>query len=323
MAVLKPLPYRVRAELFTQLARLEQSGVPYDRAIAMMQLPGEGMARLVNMQTLAARGKDAATAGELSGLFTRLEVRLVRAALQASSPAPTYQRLGEFYTARAMQIARIKSRLTMPAAIFVMALFLAPLPALVGGSIGVFGYLWRVVRLPLLIGALYFGARTFASRDAHSTGVSPWRHVPFYGPIFIKRNLRDFFESLALMLEAGISMLDALPAALDAVEDGGLRRELAKIRRSVEQGKPFAAALEGIDCLHDARLLSFAHTGESSGTLPEMLRRHCDFESEEIANWYEQLAEWAPRIIYGFIAAWMVYSILTGVGVAPRVPKDL
>src|SRR2546423_387230 len=99
---MKPLPYRVRAEMFLQLSRLETAGLPYDRAVATVALPSPGAERLKAMKDLAARGIDAARAGEQSGLFTKLDARLVRAALNAGSPAAIYKRLAEYYSQRAM-----------------------------------------------------------------------------------------------------------------------------------------------------------------------------------------------------------------------------
>src|SRR5215207_4439785 len=120
---MKPLTYRIRAELFLQLSRLEVSGIPYAKGVATIALPSPAATRLKTMQGLAARGVDAAKAGEQSGLFTQLESRLIRAALNAGSPGPTYTRLATHYTLRDRQSSAIKSRLMLPAFVMVIALF--------------------------------------------------------------------------------------------------------------------------------------------------------------------------------------------------------
>jgi general secretion pathway protein F len=311
----KPLPYRLRAELFLQLSRLEMAGVPYDKAVATIGLPAPGAQRLKAMQALSARGIDAAKAGEQSGLFTKLEARLVRAALGAGSPAPIYQRLASYYSARAQQWTAIKSRLTMPAFVLGLALVIQPLPSLIGGTIGAAGYAWQVISPVLAIAAIVIVLRLVPIPFS--------RHVPLYGPIFIRSNLRDFFESLALMLEAGVPMLDALPAAVDTVSDGDIRRQLASVRRKVEQRSTFAAALEAVPYLRDSRVLAFAHTGEESGKLPEMLMRHAEMETADIGLFYEQVATWLPRIVYALVAIKIAAGIFSSGGVGPRIPKDL
>jgi general secretion pathway protein F len=279
----KPLPWRVRADIFIQLSQLERAGVPYGRAIATMAVPAPAARRLKAMQRLSARGIDAAKAGEQSGLFTRCEARLVGAALNAGSPAPTYQRLAEHYSQRARQSGAMKSRLMLPAFVLGLALLIQPLPALISGTIGVPGYAWQAIWPVLLILAIVAVLRLL--------GKSLPKRVPLYGPIFVRANFRDYFESLALMLEAGVPMLEALPAAIDTVSDGEIRRQLTRVRQRVEKGESFADALGTVSHLQGSPALALASTGEQSGTLPEMLMRHAAMETEAIASFYEQVAD--------------------------------
>jgi general secretion pathway protein F len=309
--------------MFIQLSRLEAAGLPYDRAVASMRLPPPAAPRLKAMQAFAAKGLDAAKAGEQSGLFTALETRLIRAALNAGSPARTYERLAEYYSQRAQQWTTMKSRLMLPAFILVLALAVPPLPALVAGTLGVSGYLWQVTWPVLLIAALVAVVRWLGSQDGDSRGKSFYQRVPLYGPIFVRTNLRDFLASLALMLEAGIPMLAALPPALETVTDGDIRRELARVRQRVERGETFAAALDGVSYLRGSPALAFAHTGEQSGTLPEMLMRYTATETEAIAAYYERLAVWLPRILYVLVAIKIAAGILLSGALVPRVPSDL
>lgn len=311
---MSPPPYATRAQLFLQLAQLEQAGLAYQRALATLSVPAPLAPRLKTMQSLAARGVDAAKAGEQSGLFTRLEARLVRAALNAGSPGPTYQRLARYYAQRARQSALMRSRLALPGFVLVLALLIQPLPALISGAIGLPGYAWQVLHPVLVIVAV-------VAVLSVAVGAAP-RRIPFYGPVFLRTNLRDFFESLAMLLEAGVPMLEALPAALDTVSDGGLRRELSAIRQRVERKETFARALEAVPSLHASSVLALAHTGEQSGTLPEMLTRHAAMESERIAGFYRELAAWLPRVVYALVAIKVAAGIFSS-GVVPRVPPSL
>jgi general secretion pathway protein F len=309
--------------LFLQLSRLEAAGLPYDRALATVRLPAPGARRLKAMQALAARGIDAAKAGEQSGLFTMLEARLVRAALDAGSPARIYRRFAEHYTQRAMQWHAMKSRLMLPAFILVLSLTVPPLPALVAGKIGVAAYAWQAMWPVLCIVAIVMVLRWLGSQDGTSRGKSLYQHVPFYGPVFVRANLRDFFESLVLMLEAGIPMLAAMAAAIQTVSDGDIRRQLVRARQRIEKGETFAAALEGVSYLRASAAIPFAHTGEQSGTLPEMLMRHAAMETEAIGHFYERLAVWLPRILYVIVSIKIAVGILSSQGVATRVPSEL
>ena len=313
---MKPLTHRIRAELFLQLSQLEQAGVPYEKALATIALPSPAAQRLKAMRALAARGVDAAKAGEQSGLFTKLEARLIQAAFYAGSPAPTYTRLAKHYSLRAMQWRAIKSRLALPAFVLAIALLVQPLPALVAGTLGVASYAVQVVSWALSIAAivaiLVWLGKTFPTR------------VPLYGPIFVRSNLRDFFESVALMHEAGVPLIESLPAAIDTVSDAGIRRELTRMRQKVEkQQATFAEALEGVPHLRGSPVLALAHTGQESGTLPEMLMRYAEMETEAIARFYKEFATWLPRVVYTLVAIKVIAGIFSSGGVMPRVPRDL
>jgi general secretion pathway protein F len=307
---MKPLSHRIRADVFLQLSRLERAGVAYDRAVAMMQVPAPAAARLAAFQALAAKGIDAAKAGEQSGLFTPLETRLVRAALNAGSPAPTYQRLAEHHAQRAREATAITSRLMLPALVLGIALVVQPLPALISGAIGFGGYAWQVIAPVLVIAAIALVVRTLAGR------------IPFYRPIVVRASLRDFFESLALLLQAGVPMLEALPPAVDTASDGDVRRQLKRVRERVQKGQPFGAALEDVSYLRTSSVLALAHTGEQSGTLPEMLMRYANMESKAISHFYGQVAAWLPRVIYLLVAIKVAFGIASS-GLAPRVPPQL
>ena len=308
---LPPLSLHTRAELYTQLAALENAGLPALKAFATIKLARDVQPRLVQVQALLARRGDIALAGERSGLFTKLDARLIQVALNAGSPGRMYQRLADVYTLRAAQAATVKSRLMLPAFILLAALFIGPLPSLVNGAIGLGGYVWQVVRPLLAIAALYF------------IGCQLQARLPVLSALQARRKQRDFFESLALMLEAGISMLEALPAALETIDDEKMRGEFAGIAPQVAKGATLAQALARQPDLRSGHLVSFVETGESSGTLPEMLFRHTALETDSINGAYEQLAVWAPRFIYGLVVLWMTYSLISGSGVASQMPVEL
>ena len=319
----KPLPYRIRAELFSQLAKMESAGLPFDRALSVLHLVEAGQERLVSMVALLKR-HDFATAGERSGLFTKLEARLIHAAISTGSPAHIYGRLAECYTARAMQLATMKSRMVMPAGVFLLALIIEPLPGLVSGSLGLFGYLFQVLRPLLVVGAMFFAARWWLSRpvdEAKQKAASPLCSLPLIGRLIVRQNVRDYFESLALMLEAGLPMLDALPLALDTITEPPIKREFSRVAPRVTGGALLSQAIADLVFLGSAhsrqRLISFIHTGEQSGALPEMLLRHTAMETGAINDTFELLATWAPRVVYGLVALWMIVSIFSAPGLAP------
>jgi general secretion pathway protein F len=319
----KTLPLRVRAEMYAQLAAMETAGLPFEKAFQLLKVAPVAQGRLAAMRKML-KGGDFPFAGERSGLFTKLEARLIKASWQAGSPAGIYRKLAEHYTTRAMQASAVRSRMALPAFMVVAALFIQPLPALVGGSISIAGYFARGFGTIAVIGALVYA---LINLPHWLRGSGSLDHVlpqlPLFGPMYVRRRARDFFESLALMLEAGISMLDSLPAALETVENGVMQRDFASIRPRIEKGATLAEALEGCEYLGNESVVTFVHTGEQSGKLPEMLSRHCAMETEALNLFWAQVAAWVPRLVYAAVAAWIAYGIITSGAFMTRVPADL
>ncbi len=322
----EPLSLRTRAELYNQLAAMETAGLPPDKAFGLLRVEKAAQPRVEMARKLLAAGQDPALAGEKSRLFSKLEVALVRATLAAGSPARTYRRLGELYTARAAQLASFKSRLLLPGFIMLVALFVNPLPGLILGKIGGAAYVWQVLRPIIVIWALVKLALSLP-RWLGDGSAREWLdmllpHAPLLGRIHVRRNARDFFETLALLLEAGIPMLEALPKAEEAVQNSMIRRQYEQLLPAIESGATLAQALLAVHGLGDERVLAFVQTGEASGTLPEMLFRHVDIETGAINQFHAQLAVWAPRVLYGLLMLWTAAGLQGGQGIMSQIPKD-
>lgn len=320
----KPLPVGVRAELFSHLSAMEQAGVPVERAFAALQLPPDFEPARQRMQRHLAQGRDLASAGALAGLFSPLEVSLLQAAQAAGSPAPLYRRLAEGYASRAREQRQIRARLLLPAVVLLLALFIQPLPALVGGTLSGAGYAWGVLRPLLLLAGLGLLLRTLLTRLQQGAGGGLLRALPLLGRAYLRRNLRDFFESLGLLLNAGVPMLNALPRAGATLGDAGLRRQFARLAPAIAAGQALGPALRQLDDFPGkARVLALVATGEGSGRLAEMLLSHAAQEGQALADFHEQLATWLPRLGYLLVAVWMAYGLLTGAGFSPEMPAEL
>ena len=154
-----------RAQLFTHLGAMERAGVPVERALASLTLPSEADGAVRRFREHLAKGSDIASAGLRSGLFSPLDSSLVGAAQASGSLAAIYRRLAERYTHKAQQAAALKSRMWMPVAVLLLALFIQPLPALVAGRLSIGGYLW----VALADGNCWCGSRRRSRRPARWT----------------------------------------------------------------------------------------------------------------------------------------------------------
>jgi general secretion pathway protein F len=325
MSRLRPLPLQVRAQLFQHLAAMEKAGMPAEKSYALLDLGPAARERADTFRRLFARAVDPPTAGANSGLFTIFEARLLRAAFAAGSPLAVYERLARHHALRASQMAALRARLVLPAAILTLALLVQPLPRLFSGAMSMPGYAARTILPLLIIGALAMLGMHIAAW--FTSGARPaWRPalersllaLPLFGRLHLRRNARDFNESLAMLLEAGLGMLEALPLALATVDNHIVRADLASLLPSVKSGATLAQAVCQLRLIDTTQLFAFVLTGEESGTLPEMLMRHADAESAALAQAQQELFTWLPRVLYGLVAAWMAFQLL-----APRAASDI
>jgi len=83
-------------------------------------------------------------------------------------------------------------------------------------------------------------------------------------------------RQMALMLEAGVPLLEALSAVTLGVEAARGRRQLEAVAASLRQGQTFAAAIAAEAPGFPGYLQAMLRVGESSGRLGEVLRQAAD-----------------------------------------------
>lgn len=324
-----PLPLQQRAELFAHLGAMEQAGVPVSQALSSLSLGAPWQAATARLQREVKAGRSLAVAGCLSGLFSPLEVSLLQAAEQAGSPARLYQRLASQYAEQARQRKAMQSRLYLPGATLLLALLIQPLPALVGGSLSVAGYLWAVLQ-PLLWLALALWGWTQLRRQGEQglLATNPrlaslCLRLPVLGVSLARRAVRDYFTSLGLLLEAGVALFEAMPLAVASLGNAALREDFTALQTRVVAGQPLALALQNMIFPGQPQLRALVASGEASGTLPAVLLGFAQRQGEQQASFEEQLATWLPRLAYLLVALWMAHGLITGGGIGPNLPPDL
>lgn len=321
-----------RADLYAQLAALDKAGFPYDQAIGMVDLPKISGLESVTAQIRArlARGANWVDTGRRYGLFSEFDAALLGAAFATGDLGAMYRRLADHYAAQSRRQRQIKARLVLPVAVLILATFIQPLPMMVTGQIGGGGYL-RLTLLPLL--KLAIGGYVLVSlpRWFREGALYPFKtafdsvvlRLPVFGANQLRRNLRDLWSSLSLLLEAGVPMAEAFPKALNTIDNRVVRARFAQVPAALQRGSALADALRSLPLPGPPEALYFIATGEASGELPAMLRRYADREDEVIASFDEQLAEWLPRLVYTAIAIKMAAGILGSGAFMPQVPDSL
>ena len=326
---LPPLKLDVRADLFKQLGTMEDAGLPIDNALGLTRLPG-AQRRLTAMRKYLGAGLGIAEAGMKSGLFTRWEASVLHAAFSAGNLAHTYRRLSEYYARRAAHAAAMRSRMMLPLAMLVIAVFVQPLPSLVAGTLSPGGFLIRCLLELIAIGAvvyLFSGLPERLQPDSSATRHIPLDPVlplvPLFGSMYVRRNVRDCFDTLALLLEAGMPILEALPLSANTIRSQALKQQFSRIKPRIEQGASFAQALGELSFVGHEQAHAMILAGEASGALPEVLFRYSESETRMIDQFDDLVAAWAPRLVYTLVLLWVGYGILRSGAFMPSLPPEL
>jgi len=330
MAIKKPLPAAKLAYLYTQLARLEKSGIPTEEAVTMLLTAGGEIAKRAQ-QTLSylKRGKPLSEAGMRAGLFIGLDATLVKVAEAGGTYFEVFQQLADDYEAQAYHQQQIKSHLYLPALVFLVAVFIQPLPALVLGKISIISYLWSSLGFLLQVGLLIFIAWRLPQWVKHGflKYFEGWwdklsLKMPYFGRWHQRRQLRNFLRALGLMLQAGLPILEALPKAYETVENRVLRQKLQAISRHLRANHTISEAFSKVEAL-EPFANQLINIGDHSGRIAEMMLHYVRLESENIRLHDDNQAAWTPRLIYLAIMIWVAYGILSAGLLMSPIPEDL
>jgi type IV pilus assembly protein PilC len=131
--------------------------------------------------------------------------------------------------------------------------------------------------------------------------------TPLFGDILVNASMEKFASNLALLLRAGMPLLESL-YALDGVFERNLpyREALALVQKRVSSGGNLAAALTEAK-LFTPILITLIRVGEESGQLPLVL--------EQVASYYKsKVAALAARI-----TAMIEPCIILGMGVTVAI----
>ncbi|MBR1858997.1 MAG: type II secretion system F family protein [Selenomonadaceae bacterium] len=131
--------------------------------------------------------------------------------------------------------------------------------------------------------------------------------VPLIGQLISQKEWMNSFGSLSFLLESGVQIDEAIGMVANASSNSYIKEVWTQVKYKVEQGgrlqsESFPAEYQGL-----------ITTGESSGTLPDMLKK-CEklseFEVEELSSQLPVKAEIFGTLFVGIIVALIVFSVI-------------
>ena len=299
-----------RASLFRAVARLDQAGLPADRAVAAMgDLLGTRHAHRFRLMTAEiAAGASRADAGSRAGLFSRRDRELVRLAERSGTLVRAAARLVDVYDHRARVFAKLRGRMMLPLLVLVLGLLLLPLPSLLGGHLSAAEFIGRTLG-PIAALAVAVGLGTRLARWVSARGLSPSLGRLLLGiPVLARASRLQLVEGLALLLQSGVAAREAMEATLTGLSNPAAGRLYAPaLDRLENQG--VSTALRSVEAL-EADEFAIVSASEEAGRLAHGLERISAGLRRELEHRLELVSEWLPRGIYLLVIAWIAAGLV-------------
>lgn len=289
-------PAAARARVYREMAALLESGVPAVGALEVLlggpEPDGTRMA-LATIRDGVKGGKPFSAAAGAVGEVGPLETAVMEVGERTGGMDAALGRLAGFLEEQTRLREKYLSALLYPAVVGGLAVVL-------GGSVMAF-MLPRMEALltetgmpvPLLTRAVFGGGRVlgalllagaavaaagwaWARRRAGADGEAARRwetrvnRIPVAGSMRREAAALRFTQTLALLLERGVGLLEGLPLAAKASGSAVMEAEAARETEELARGKPLAEVIRGIASLPES-LAAWIQAGQSGGNLAGLL----------------------------------------------------
>ena len=254
--------------------------------------------------------------------FPRLYVAMVRAGETAGMLDQVLLRIAETLEKDLALRRKIKSALTYPVVVLIMAVVLVgimlafivptfvqmfdslggtlPLPTriLMGMSAALRSYWYILIFVP--VGA--WKAFTYARKNPkvrHQLDRLKLK-LPVFGKLFHKLALARFARNFGILLTAGVPILTALEITADTVNNGVIGDAANDVKMSVKEGESVAAPLSR-HSVFPPMVVQMISVGEDTGAMDTMLGKIADFYDQEVEAMTESLTAMLEPLMIGVL----------------------
>lgn len=171
---------------------------------------------------------------------------------------------------------------------------------------------WPLV-LILVFAAGYFFKKYLATKTGKKAFDKFTLKLPVFGRIISISALVESTRTLAILIGAGISILDALSIVVDSTDNSIFQEAFSTVSRKVEKGQSMGTALDQ-EGIFPPILVQMSQVGEQTGNLDDTLLRlskYFEMESEMSVKTMTTLIEPLILVILGAGVGFLVLSVIT------------
>jgi type IV pilus assembly protein PilC len=309
-----------------QFATMINAGLSLLRALVILseQTENKELAKiLVQVSADVEEGQSlSASFAKHPRVFPPLMVNMCRAGEVGGFLDSVLLQIAENYEAEVKLKGKIKSAMTYPAVVFVMAilavvgmlLFIVPVFSKMFTSLG--GELPAPTKVLIFMSSvLKFGAPFLIVLGI--AGVIIWNKVkhtpevrgfvdplklkiPVFGDLFAKIALSRFARNLGTMMSSGVPILQALDIVAETTGNSVVGKAVLDVQESVRQGESMTAPLAR-HAVFPPMLVQMMAVGEDTGALDAMLHKISEFYDQEVEATTESLTALIEPLMIGFL----------------------
>ncbi len=320
-----------------QLSTMIGAGLPITDALSILQVQAPPVLQSKISQILRNIEGGSTFADALAShedVFSKVYIALIRAGEAAGVMDTILTRLADNLEAEREFRSKTKGALIYPVIVLigmtivgmVMMVFVLPkltamyqdfdaeLPAITKGLISLSNFMrdyWYV-----MIGgfaASIWGLRLWKKTKSGAIAIDQGTlKIPIYGKIRLMVMMSEFSRTLALLVSAGVSLVESLTIVKDVVDSVILRDALIVIAKDVEKGNPLAISLAKHPTF-PMIVSQMIAVGEQTGKLDEILNRvavYFEVESEHAIKNLSTAMEPLIMIILGIGVGFLIVAII-------------
>ncbi len=267
--------------------------------------------------------------------FSKLYISLVKSGEASGKLGEILLRLADNLEKEREFKSKLKGALVYPAIVivgmfavmFIMVTFVLPkllglyrdfnveLPLSTKILIGVSNFstrFWPLV-LVLIVVSIYFAKKYLATKAGKKAFDKFALKLPVFGNIISVSALVESTRTLAILIAAGISILDALSIVVDSTDNSVFQQAFQTVSQKVEKGQSMGVAFEQEE-IFPPILVQMSQVGEQTGNLDDTLLRlskYFETESEIATKTMTTLIEPLILVFLGAGVGFLVLSVIT------------
>ncbi len=285
---------------FRELATLLDAGLSVKDAVSRLQTSKERSTRtLTTVVAQLARGRSFAQAFAQTRLINHEELETLAVGEKAGELPKALKSIAKRYEQRKIRIGRLKSKLLLSYAIFVVAM-LAKFSKNVMGSAQlsfIEGLGDFIVEL-LFYGLVSYWVIYLLKRDSSRWLALGWAYGFSNNSLYQRFFELYWYRLLAWQLEAGVDFLSAIRQMKSLMNVSSYQKNIKKCLSLVQKGEGMTESLSSAGLIFTPFLKQNLVTGENTGNWNDSLNNYLRLESDEIALKIKTFDEWLPRIYY-------------------------